>query len=344
MITVREAVDLRSYNTFGICEPADHLVEVETLNQLLEALALAERMRWPVTVLGGGSNVVLAGPVSGLLICMRGRGRRVLSRQGESVLIEAAAGENWHRLTMWALDQGLSGLENLSLIPGTAGAAPVQNIGAYGVELAEVFDSLDAYDRETAQVLRFDRQACEFAYRDSVFKRHAGRFIILCIRLRLSRTPQLKVDYEPLRMAWKETGLVRADSRVVAELVCRIRRAKLPDPARIGNAGSFFKNPVVTSEVAERLQAANPAMPCYPQRPTAVKLAAGWLIDQAGWRGLRRGAVGVNPEQALVLVNHGGARGEEVMALAEDIRADVARRFGVELEMEPQLLGRPVTS
>lgn len=344
MATVRDAVDLSNYNTFGIREHAEHLIEVESLSQLLDALALADRRRWSVTVLGGGSNVVLAGPVRGLVICMRSRGRRVLSRNRESVLVEAAAGENWHRLTMWALDHGLSGLENLSLIPGTVGASPVQNIGAYGVELADLFDSLDAYDRDTAQVLRFDRQACEFAYRDSVFKRHPGRFIILCVRLRLFRSPQLRIDYEPLRAAWQETGLVRADSRVVAELVCRIRRAKLPDPARIGNAGSFFKNPVVTSHLAQTLQAANPAMPCYPQQTGGVKLAAGWLIDQAGWRGLRRGAVGVNPEQALVLVNHGGARGEEVMALAEDIRGDIVRRFGVELEMEPQLLGLPVAN
>lgn len=341
MISVRAAADLRGFNTFGICEPAEHLVEVESLPQLLEALELAERENWPVTVLGGGSNIVLAGPVPGLVICMRSRGRRIVSRERNSVLIEAAAGESWHRLTAWSLDQGLSGLENLSLIPGTTGAAPVQNIGAYGIELADVFDSLDAFDRDTAQVLRFDRQACEFGYRDSVFKRHPGRFIILAVRLRLYRNPQLKVDYEPLRAAWQATGLTRPDSRVVAELVCRIRRAKLPDPARIGNAGSFFKNPVVTTELAERIRVANPAMPSYRQGPDMVKLAAGWLIEQAGWRGLRRGAVGVNPDQALVLVNHGGAKGEEVMALAADIREDVANRFGVELEMEPQVLGYP---
>lgn len=339
MTQLHHGADLSAYNSFGIRERADRLVEVDGLLGLIEALDEAEANGWPVSILGGGSNIVLTGPVTGLVVCMRSLGRRVLSFASTAVVIEAEAGENWHRLVGWSLDLGLSGLENLSLIPGTTGASPVQNIGAYGVELADVFDSLDAYDRDTRQVLRFDRAACEFAYRDSIFKRHAGRFVILRVRLRLHRSPQLRVDYAPLNAAWTATGLKRADPRVVAELVCNIRRSKLPDPARIGNAGSFFKNPLVNAEQASRLQQQWPDMPRFQQPDGSVKLAAGWLIDQAGWKGFRRGAVGVHAEQALVLVNHGGARGQEVMALAAEIQSDIARSFGVQLEMEPQRLG-----
>lgn len=339
MIELRHAADLSGYNSFGIRECAAHLVEVDGLLGLIEALDQADANGWAVTILGGGSNIVLTGPVDGLVICMRSLGRRVLSFERAATVIEAEAGENWHRLVGWSIDLGLSGLENLSLIPGTVGASPVQNIGAYGVELADVFDSLDAYDRDTRQVLRFDRAACEFAYRDSIFKRHAGRFVILRVRLRLHRSPQLRVDYAPLHAAWVATGLKRADPRVIAELVCEIRRSKLPDPARLGNAGSFFKNPLVGADQAGRLLQKWPAMPVFAQPDGTAKLAAGWLIDQAGWKGFRRGAVGVHAEQALVLVNHGGARGQELMALAGEVQADVARRFGVELEMEPQRLG-----
>jgi len=331
--------DLRLLNTFGISEYAERLVTVENDVQLREALGLARQQDWPVTLLGGGSNMVLAGPVPGLTIAMRSRGRRVVERTADNVLIEGEAGENWHQLVGWSLDHGFHGLENLSLIPGTLGAAPVQNIGAYGVELCDVFDSLDALDRHTGEVCRLDRAACRFAYRDSLFKQQPGRFVILRVRLRLATRPQPRLGYAPLAAAWQALGLQRPDSRVISELVCRIRRSKLPDPAQLGNAGSFFKNPLVSVERATALLAAWPGMPHYPQDDGSIKLAAGWLIEQAGWKGHCRGSVGVHCEQALVLVNFGGARGAEVMALAGDIQQDVVRRFGVTLEMEPQLIG-----
>lgn len=330
---------LAPLNTFGIDECAEQLCLVHSDAELREALALADQRGWPVHLLGGGSNLVLAGPVSGLTVVMRSRGRRVVRRNGDSALIEAEAGENWHRLVGWSLDLGLHGLENLSLIPGTVGAAPVQNIGAYGVELCDLFDSLQALDRRTGALCWLNREDCRFAYRDSLFKQQPGRYVILRVRLRLHTRPVPRLDYAPLAAAWQALGLKQPDSRVISRLVCDIRRSKLPDPARLGNAGSFFKNPLVSAEQAAAMLARWPGMPHYPQVDGSVKLAAGWLIEQAGWKGHSRERVGVHREQALVLVNLGGARGGDIMTLARDIQQDIERRFGLQLEMEPQLLG-----
>lgn len=336
---LRNGVDLKPFNTMALAAPAAHFVQAETDVQLREALLLAEREGWPVTLLGGGSNMILAGPVSGLVVRVASRGRRVLSRGSEQVLIEAEAGESWHQLVCWALDLGLSGIENLALIPGTVGAAPVQNIGAYGVELCDCLDSVQALDRQTGELCWFERGQCDFAYRDSRFKREAGRYVILRVRLRLWRQARLAVDYAPLAEAWRATGLQAADARVVAALVMRIRQSKLPDPLILPNAGSFFKNPVVPVDQAQRLAERFPSMPQYVQAGGGVKLAAAWLIDQAGWKGFRDGAAGVHSEQALVLVNHGGATGAQILALAARIRADVLTRYGVELEQEPPVVG-----
>lgn len=332
---------LASLNTFGIREQAERLCYIHSDTDLRHALELAHQGGWPTALMGGGSNLVLAGPVPGLTLVMRSRGRRVIQRSADSVIIEGEAGENWHQLVCWSLDLGLHGLENLSLIPGTLGAAPVQNIGAYGVELCDVFDSLQALDRSTGQSRWLGRDDCEFAYRDSLFKRHPGRFVILRVRLRLSPRPVPRLDYAPLAAAWQALGLRRPDSRVISRLVCDIRQSKLPDPAVLGNAGSFFKNPLLDRLQADALLARWPDMPHYPQTDGSVKLAAGWLIDQAGWKGHSRDRVGVHREQALVLVNLGGARGADVMRLAGDIRQDVLEKFGIHLEMEPQLLGGP---
>lgn len=334
-----ENADLRPFNSFGIHERARRLVCVDTEAALHAALALAAEHSWPVTLLGGGSNVLLSGPVDGLVIALRTRGRRIVQRGAGGVVVEGEAGENWHALVNWTLDQGLSGLENLSLIPGTLGAAPVQNIGAYGVELQDSFESLDALDRHSGQVIRFSRDECCFAYRDSLFKRMAGRYVILRVRLRLSVAARLKVDYAPLAAAWQATGLRRPDARVVSELVCQIRRSKLPDPAVLGNAGSFFQNPLVSQQQLERLLIEHPQLPHYPQADGQFKVAAGWLIEKAGWKGYREGNVGVHSEQALVLVNLAAARGSEILALAERIRQDIWARFGLALEIEPQRIG-----
>lgn len=339
MLKVLDNANLQRLNTLGISERAQRLVYVEDEAQLRAALALARTQNWQVTLLGGGSNVVVAGPLGGLVIVMRSRGRRILQRSAEAVLIEGEAGESWSALVNWSLDQGLSGLENLSLIPGTLGAAPVQNIGAYGVELQDSFDSLDALDREDGVVRRFNRDQCRFAYRDSLFKQAAGRYVILRVRLCLSPRAQLKVDYAPLAAAWRATGLQRPDARVVSALVCQIRRSKLPDPVLLGNAGSFFKNPLVAAAQLQVLLARYPQLPHYPQPDGLFKVAAGWMIEHAGWKGYRAGSVGVHSEQALVLVNYGAARGCELLALAEKISQDILERFGVRLEMEPQRIG-----
>jgi UDP-N-acetylmuramate dehydrogenase len=339
MLCVREHANLRGYNSLGISEEAALLVEVSSEAQLGDALSMAHEKSWPITVLGGGSNVVVAGPLSGLVIAMRSRGRKVLARGAEGVLIEGEAGENWHDLVNWTLDLGLGGLENLSLIPGTLGAAPVQNIGAYGVELQDVFHSLDALDRTTGRIRQFDRSECRFASRDSIFKQVPGRYIILRVRMLLRHYYSIRVDYAPLDSAWEATGLHRPNARVVAELVCQIRRSKLPDPAELGNAGSFFKNPLVDSSQLEYLKARYPKIPHYQQSDGRYKVAAGWLIEQAGWKGMREGNVGVHVQQALVLVNYGGARGDDILRLAERIIEDVQRNFGLHLEMEPQRLG-----
>lgn len=339
MLCVREHANLRGYNSLGISEEAALLVEVSSEAQLGDALSMAHEKSWPITVLGGGSNVVVAGPLSGLVIAMRSRGRKVLARGAEGVLIEGEAGENWHDLVNWTLDLGLGGLENLSLIPGTLGAAPVQNIGAYGVELQDIFHSLDALDRTTGRIRQFDRSECRFAYRDSIFKQVPGRYIILRVRMLLRHCYSIRVDYAPLDSAWEATGLHRPNARVVAELVCQIRRSKLPDPAELGNAGSFFKNPLVDSSQLEYLKARYPKIPHYQQSDGRYKVAAGWLIEQAGWKGMREGNVGVHVQQALVLVNYGGARGDDILRLAERIIEDVQRNFGLHLEMEPQRLG-----
>lgn len=339
MSKLQSQFDLRPFNTLALSERAERLLCVESDSELVAALAQAQRSGWPVTLIGGGSNLVLAGPVPGLVLLMRTRGRRVMSRSPESVVVEAAAGENWHDFVRWSLDLGLSGLENLSLIPGTVGAAPVQNIGAYGVEVRDLFDSLDALDRRTGEVKCLQAADCRFDYRDSLFKHDAERYVILRVRFKLSARPYINVGYAPLAAAWQQTGLQRPDSRVVSELVCAIRRSKLPDPARLPNAGSFFKNPLVPQAKADALLLRYPQMPHFPQPQGACKLAAGWLIDQAGWKGLRRGDVGVHAEQALVLVNYGQARGADILALASEIAADIQRRFGVALEQEPPLLG-----
>ncbi|QLF93032.1 UDP-N-acetylmuramate dehydrogenase [Pseudomonas sp. ABC1] len=337
-LVLRERYDLSDCNTFGVRAVARWYAEAHDDAEVRQALLEAERLGVALQVLGGGSNIVLTRDQDALVLRMCSRGVRVQADDDERVLIEAEAGEPWHPFVQHCLAAGFSGLENLSLIPGTVGASPIQNVGAYGVEVKDVLHDLTALDRQTGELHVFRREDCAFAYRDSLFKRQPGRFLILRVRFALRRQGPLCLDYGPIRQRLAELGIEQPTAQDVSRVVCAIRSEKLPDPKVLGNAGSFFKNPLVDAAVADRLRAEHPSLVAYPQADGHVKLAAGWLIEQAGWKGYREGDVGVHHLQALVLVNHGQATGEQVIALARRIQGDIAQRFGVELEMEPNII------
>lgn len=333
----QEQVSLKPYNTFGIDVKARYFSPAHDDQEVRQALSQAQQHGLPVLVIGGGSNLLLTRDIDAWVLHMASRGRRVLSDDGERIVVEAEAGEPWHPFVQWTLTQGYCGLENLSLIPGTVGAAPMQNVGAYGVEIKDMFVGLTALDRETGALRDFGLAECAFGYRDSLFKRNPGRWLILRVRFALSRTLHARLDYGPVRQRLAEQGVSEPTAQTISEAICSIRREKLPDPALLGNAGSFFKNPVVAAAQVERIRAQYPGVVAYPQTDGQVKLAAGWLIEQAGWKGYREGDAGVHRLQSLVLVNHGQASGAQMHALARRIQADILERFGVELEMEPNL-------
>ena len=337
-LLIEENRSLRPFNTFGVDVRARYFTEACDDNEVREALAAAQRLGVPLRVLGGGSNLLLTRDVEALVLRLNSRGIRVLADAGEQVLLEAEAGEPWHPFVLHSLELGLAGLENLSLIPGTVGAAPIQNVGAYGVEISDVFAGLTALDRTSGELCEFDAAACAFAYRDSLFKRQAGRFVILRVRFALQRTARLRLEYGPLRQRLQQMGAEQPTPRDVSDAVCAIRREKLPDPQVLGNAGSFFKNPLVSPVQAAELRQRYPELVAYPQCDGQVKLAAGWLIEQAGWKGFREGDAAVHNLQALVLVNHGEASGLQILLLAQRIQMDIAARFGVELEIEPNVI------
>lgn len=281
--------------------------------------------------------MLLTQDVPGLVLRLGIEGIEEVRRDKDSVWVRVGAGVVWHDFVMESLDRGWNGLENLSLIPGSTGAGPMQNIGAYGVELEERFHELEAIDIATGEALTFSHSDCSFRYRDSVFKRDLkGQCVITHVTFRLPLVPDLRLEYGAIREELERAGVDVPDSRTVSGAVSRIRRSKLPDPAAIGNAGSFFKNPVLDREAFAALLEAHPEVPNYPA-PNGVKVAAGWLIDRAGWKGHDRGTHGVHDRQALVLVHRGGAQGREIVKLAEDIQDDVLNRFGVSLEREVNL-------
>ncbi len=328
---VYENFPLQGHNTFGIAAVAERFVAVSTLEELRAAV----RLPGPVRLLGGGSNVLLRGAISGTVVQMALRGFQELGPgPGGTELVRSAAGEPWHGLVQWSLDRGLSGIENLSLIPGTVGAAPIQNIGAYGVELCDVFHELEALHLESGEIRLFGASDCAFGYRDSVFKNSLkGQYAIVSVTLALRREPELRLDYGDIRRELASMGVERPMAKDIGEAVCRIRRSKLPDPSVLGNAGSFFKNPTVPSERYAELQERFPDLPGYPG-PNGVKVPAGWLIERCGWKGRQIGRAGCHERQALVLVNLGGADGREIEALSDEIRRDVAERFDIRLECE----------
>ncbi|MEQ1744770.1 MAG: UDP-N-acetylmuramate dehydrogenase [Saprospiraceae bacterium] len=329
--------NLLSYNTFGIGAHAAHFAEVKTVAELRRELRSATT---PVLVLGGGSNILFTQDWPGTVVRNAIGGIEVVRQFKNRAWVRAGGGESWHGLVQWAVSRGLGGLENLSLIPGTVGAAPVQNIGAYGVELQDLFISLEAVDLATGKNRHFRRAQCHFGYRDSVFKNtEKGRFCITSVTLSLSTDRhRIRTDYGDITKTLAEMGISRPGIADVSAAVVRIRSAKLPDPAQIGNCGSFFKNPTVMRVVFEKIQQNHATAPHYDLPDGRVKIPAGWLIEQCGWKGKRVGNTGCHDRQALVLVNHGGASGAEVVALARAIVESVEKTFGVRLEPEVNVL------
>jgi UDP-N-acetylmuramate dehydrogenase len=341
---VEQNVPLQAHNSFGIVAKARLLARIRGAADVQQLIADPEHGPIPKFVLGGGSNIVLTGDVKPLVLKVEVMGRQVLEDGPRSSVLEAGAGENWHDFVTWTLEQGHPGLENLALIPGTVGASPVQNVGAYGVELQDRFESLDAIDLFTGKIFTLDAAQCAFRYRDSVFKHFAakegdfglgGRALILRVRFRLAKPWKPVLGYLDLQRKIQETGIAQPSPKQIYDWVCAIRQAKLPDPRVIGNAGSFFKNPTVTPEQCQDIIAREPNIVHYPMPDGTVKLAAGWLIDACGWKGKSVGNAGVYDRQALVLVNRGGATGGEVVTLARAIQTSVYERFGIRLEPEP---------
>jgi UDP-N-acetylmuramate dehydrogenase len=353
---VEKNVPLQSFNTFGIVAKALSLIRLQTDADVAAVLADAALQRLPKFILGGGSNVVITGDVKALVLKVEIMGKRLVRETDKAWIVEAGAGENWHEFVSWTLENGFPGLENLALIPGTVGAAPVQNIGAYGVELQDRFDSLDAVDLATGKRFTLDAAQCAFGYRDSVFKHAsapgkggkpgfglAGKAFITHVRLALPKNWKAVLGYADIDKKIAQMALQNRSSGLTAlqiyEWVCDIRRAKLPDWTVIGNAGSFFKNPTVTSEQCADIIQREPRIVHYKLDDGSVKLAAGWLIDACGWKGKSVGNAGVYERQALVLINRGGktspVTGGEVMTLAKAIQTSVYERFGILLEHEP---------
>ena len=290
-------------------------------------------------VLGGGSNVLFTRNWLGLVAHMCIHGVEVVSESEDLVQVSVGAGENWHQLVQWAVENGYGGIENLSLIPGTVGAAPMQNIGAYGVELKDVFHSLEAMDLKTGKVVRFFKEDCSFGYRYSIFKgEQKGKFVITRVNLTLSKQPEVNTTYGAILQTLQEMNVSQPSIRDVSEAVIQIRQSKLPDPLEIGNAGSFFKNPVIEKAHYEALEALHPQIPHYTVSDNEEKIPAGWLIEKCGWKGYREGEIGVHDKQALVLVNHGMARGMDIRKLAMAIMRSVKKEFQIDLEPEVNMV------
>jgi len=338
-LVIERGASLRAFNTFGLPSSASTLVRIGSEADVKKVVNHTELGRAPKFILGGGSNLVLTKDVDLCVLKIEIKGRRLLETREDAWIVEVGAGESWHDTVQWCLDQGLSGLENMALIPGTVGAAPVQNIGAYGVELKDRFESLDAVDLITGRTVTLSAAQCAFGYRDSVFKQDLkNKSVITTVRLRLPRPWVPVLGYMELERKIAETANIRPDARQIFDWVCEVRRAKLPDPLVIGNAGSFFKNPVVSAEQCRDIIGRDPEIVHYPLDDGTYKLAAGWLIDACGWKGKSIGRAGVYERQALVLVNRGGASGAEVVTLARAIQESVYGRFGIRLEPEPVVI------
>lgn len=330
---------LKNLNTFGIEAKARALAEFSSVDDLIEILDNPEVNSMPRLILGGGSNMLLTQDFDGLVMKNNFKGIECTSEDDEHYFVKAGAGENWHQFVLTTLKNNWAGLENLSLIPGNVGASPMQNIGAYGVEIKDRFDHLEAFNIETRKVETFDRESCAFGYRESVFKRKLkGKYIIISVTYKLLKTPDYQVQYGSISDELERLGIKELSIQAVSQAVINIRNSKLPNPAELGNAGSFFKNPVITTGQWEKIAATHPEIPNYPAPGGDIKLAAGWLIERAGWKGKRVGNCGMHAKQALVLVNYGGASGKEIYDLSTAVKDSIEKEFGVELEREVNII------
>lgn len=333
----QENISLRPYNTFGIEARAKQFVNIDQVEELRSIIETSK----DIFVLSGGSNILLTRDIEKPVVHIRLKGIEVISDQGEDrVLVKAQAGENWHELVTWCIERDLGGLENLSLIPGQVGTSPMQNIGAYGVEIKDVFHELEAMEIESGKIVKFSGEDCHFGYRESVFKNELkGKFIILNVTFSLSkRNHKLVTGYGAIQSELSKRGIEDPGIEDISRVVIDIRQSKLPDPEKLGNSGSFFKNPIITTEQLEGLREKYPEMPFYPIDDQSVKVPAGWLVEQSGFKGKRFGDAGVHAKQALVLVNHGDATGTEILNLSKKIQAEVLSRFGIELHAEVNII------
>jgi UDP-N-acetylmuramate dehydrogenase len=334
---IRENVSLKPFNTFGIDAMARYFLPITNHQSLITLQSLITNHQ--SLILGGGSNLLFTRDFDGLVIHNQLKGMEVVRTTAEHVWVKVAAGEVWHAFVEYCLEHDFAGVENLALIPGYVGASPMQNIGAYGVEVKEVIEEVEAWHLREGYSRTFSNEECGFGYRESVFKRELkGIFLITSVTFRLNKVPLYHLEYGAIRQELERMGVVEPTIRSVADAVIRIRQSKLPDPRKIGNAGSFFKNPEVPSAQYESLKALYPELPGYPQASGRVKLAAGWLIEKAGWKGVHRGEAGVHDKQALVLVNLGNATGKEIWQLSEEILRSVQQQFGVLLEREVNIV------
>jgi UDP-N-acetylmuramate dehydrogenase len=339
MIQFQENISLKKFNTFGVEARAHYFATVSSLDELKSLIRNFDPGKDKHLITGGGSNLLFTKDFAGWILRNEIRGIEITKNTPEEVYVKAGGGEDWSGFVDFTVEKGWSGLENLSLIPGTVGAAPVQNIGAYGVEQKEAFVELEACNLMTGQISYFNRLECDFGYRNSIFKgAEKGKWFVLNVTYRLRKKPQFRLDYAPLHRFFEGKSPEQITVRAVSEAVKSIRRSKLPDTKKLGNAGSFFKNPVVLPDKFQQLQQQFPDMPFYPQADRTIKIPAGWLIEQAGWKGKRLGNAGVHSQQALVLVNYGRATGKEILALAEAVQNDVLRKFSIRLEPEVLIL------
>ncbi|MHA4737148.1 UDP-N-acetylmuramate dehydrogenase [Dyadobacter sp. MSC1_007] len=332
---VQSNFSLRHLNTFGLDADARFFVNVTSVEELTEILLDPVWQASPKFVLGGGSNILLTQDVEALVIHPDIKGISIVKEDEEGVILQVGAGENWHQFVMYCVEHGYGGVENLSLIPGTVGAAPMQNIGAYGVEIRSVIVSVEAVSIDNAQKRIFSNAECEFGYRESIFKKALkDKYIITGATFRLNKKPVLNIGYGDVQKTLQEMNAATPTIKDVSEAIIKIRQSKLPDPAEIGNAGSFFKNPEIPVAQFEKLRSAYPEIPGYPVSSEMVKVPAGWLIEKAGWKGYREGAIGVHARQALVLVNYGGGVGKDIKALSEKVQNSVEAQFGIRLHAE----------